>query len=156
MADDGHPPPELTEEQIAELKQAFNEFDKDGSGNITTKELGYAMRAMGMNPTEQELLDLINEFDTDGSGQIEFPEFCNMMSHKIGRYDNDEDLIRSAFRVMDKKGTGTITSAEFRFLMTNIGDKISHEEFDMLIGEADRDGDGYLDYEEFVQLMTSK
>lgn len=61
MADDGHPPPELTEEQIAELKQAFNEFDKDGSGNITTKELGYAMRAMGMNPTEQELLDLINE-----------------------------------------------------------------------------------------------
>eukprot|EP00095_Tigriopus_kingsejongensis_P006981 maker-scaffold641_size121017-snap-gene-0.21 protein:Tk06981 transcript:maker-scaffold641_size121017-snap-gene-0.21-mRNA-1 annotation:"Calmodulin" len=148
-------PPELTEEQIAELKQAFNEFDNDGSGTITTKELGYAMRAMGMNPTEQELLDLINEFDTDGSGQIEFPEFCNMMSHKIG-LDNDEELIRSAFRVMDKKGTGTITSAEFRFLMTNIGDKISHEEFDMLIGEADRDGDGYLDYEEFVQLMTSK
>lgn len=66
---------ELTEEQIAELKQAFNEFDNDGSGTITTKELGYAMRAMGMNPTEQELLDLINEFDTDGSGQIEFPEF---------------------------------------------------------------------------------
>ena len=52
---------ELTEEQIAELKQAFNEFDNDGSGTITTKELGYAMRAMGMNPTEQELLDLINE-----------------------------------------------------------------------------------------------
>ena len=52
---------ELTEEQIAELKQAFNEFDNDGSGTITTKELGYAMRAMGMNPPEQELLDLINE-----------------------------------------------------------------------------------------------
>ena len=51
----------MSQEQIAELKEAFNEFDADGSGTITTKELGYTMRAMGMNPTEQELLDLINE-----------------------------------------------------------------------------------------------
>ena len=51
----------LSEEQIAELKQAFNEFDVDGGGTINTRELGYAMRAMGMNPTEAELLDLINE-----------------------------------------------------------------------------------------------
>ena len=50
----------MSEEQIAELKQAFNEFDVDGGGTINTTELGYAMRAMGMNPTEQELLDLIN------------------------------------------------------------------------------------------------
>ena len=52
-----------SEEQVAELKQAFNEFDVDGGGTINTTELGYAMRAMGMNPTEQELLDLINEVD---------------------------------------------------------------------------------------------
>ena len=53
----------MSEEQVAELKQAFNEFDVDGGGTINTTELGYAMRAMGMNPTEQELLDLINEVD---------------------------------------------------------------------------------------------
>ena len=52
---------DMSEEQIAELKQAFNEFDVDGGGTINTRELGYAMRAMGMNPTEAELLDLINE-----------------------------------------------------------------------------------------------
>ena len=37
----------------------------DGGGTINTKELGYAMRAMGMNPTEAELLDLINEVATN-------------------------------------------------------------------------------------------
>ena len=46
----------MSEEQIAELKQAFNEFDIDGGGTISTQELGWAMRAMGMNPTEGELL----------------------------------------------------------------------------------------------------
>ena len=55
----------LNEEQVAELKQAFNEFDVDGGGTINTKELGYAMRAMGMNPTEPEILDLINEVGRD-------------------------------------------------------------------------------------------
>jgi len=44
----------MSEEQVAELKQAFNEFDVDGGGTINTRELGYAMRAMGMNPTEAE------------------------------------------------------------------------------------------------------
>ena len=44
--------------------QAFNEFDVDGGGNISTKELGWAMRAMGMNPTENALLELINEVKT--------------------------------------------------------------------------------------------
>nr|ADD24089.1 Calmodulin [Lepeophtheirus salmonis] len=145
---------DLTREQVAELREAFNEFDDDGSGTITTQELGYAMRAMGMNPTEQELLELINEFDTDGSGQIEFPEFCNMMAMKTGQA-NDEEMVRMAFRVLDRDGSGTITSAEFRHLMTNIGDKLSATEVEMLIGEADKDGDRHLDYEEFVTLMTS-
>lgn len=74
-------------------------FDADGGGTISTRELGYAMRSMGMNPTEAELLEMINKwyqyniknnnhnnidrFDTDGSGQIEFPEFCNMMARKF-------------------------------------------------------------------------
>ena len=47
--------------------QAFNEFDVDGGGNISTKELGWAMRAMGMNPTENALLELINEVQTQNT-----------------------------------------------------------------------------------------
>ena len=61
MADPAGPSRDMGQEQIAELQQAFNEFDVDGGGSINTGELGYAMRAMGMNPTEAELLDLINE-----------------------------------------------------------------------------------------------
>uniref|UniRef100_A0A8C8UGE1 EF-hand domain-containing protein n=1 Tax=Peromyscus maniculatus bairdii TaxID=230844 RepID=A0A8C8UGE1_PERMB len=54
---------QLTEEQIAEFKEAFSLFDKDGDGTITTKELGTVMRSLGQNPTEAELQDMINEVD---------------------------------------------------------------------------------------------
>ena len=50
-----------------------------------------------------------------------------MMAEKMNTI-NDEDLIRSAFRVLDKRGTGTITTAEFRNLMTNIGDRLTDNE----------------------------
>uniref|UniRef100_A0A2C9LU79 EF-hand domain-containing protein n=1 Tax=Biomphalaria glabrata TaxID=6526 RepID=A0A2C9LU79_BIOGL len=57
---------QLTEETIAEFKEAFSLFDKDGDGTITTKELGTVMRSLGQNPTEAELQDMINEVDADG------------------------------------------------------------------------------------------
>ena len=62
---------QLTEEQIAEFKEAFSLFDKDGDGTITTKELGTVMRSLGQNPTEAEPQDMINEVDADGAGTIE-------------------------------------------------------------------------------------
>uniref|UniRef100_A0A0K0DNN2 Calmodulin n=1 Tax=Angiostrongylus cantonensis TaxID=6313 RepID=A0A0K0DNN2_ANGCA len=70
---------QLNEEEIDQFKEAFLLFDKDGNGTISTKELGVAMRALGQNPTEQQILEIINEVDINGNGQIEFPEFCVMM-----------------------------------------------------------------------------
>ncbi|CAN6875921.1 unnamed protein product [Brassica oleracea var. botrytis] len=49
---------QLTVEQIAEFKEAFSLFDKDGHGCTTTKELGIVMCSLGQNPTEAELQDV--------------------------------------------------------------------------------------------------
>uniref|UniRef100_A0A4W6C520 EF-hand domain-containing protein n=1 Tax=Lates calcarifer TaxID=8187 RepID=A0A4W6C520_LATCA len=116
---------QLTEEQIAEFKEAFSLFDKDGDGTITTKELGTVMRSLGQNPTEAELQDMINEVDADGNGTIDFPEFLTMMARKMKDTDSEEE-IREAFRVFDKDGNGYISAAELRHVMTNLGEKESH------------------------------
>ncbi|KAL3874532.1 hypothetical protein ACJMK2_037536 [Sinanodonta woodiana] len=55
----------LTDEEIAEINEAFNMFDKDGNGKITTKELGEVMRSLGRDPTDAELEDMISEVDID-------------------------------------------------------------------------------------------
>nr|ACM09117.1 Calmodulin [Salmo salar] len=91
---------QLTEEQIAEFKEAFSLFDKDGDGTITTKELGTVMRSLGQNPTEAELQDMINEVDADGNGTIDFPEFLTMI------------------READIDGDGQVNYEEFVQMMT--------------------------------------
>ncbi|KAK3035893.1 hypothetical protein RJ639_033394 [Escallonia herrerae] len=145
----------LTEEQIAEFKEAFNLFDKDGDGSITTKELGTVMRSLGQNPTEVELQDMINEVDADQNGTIDFPEFLNLMSRKMKDTDSEEEL-REAFKVFDKDQNGSISAAELRHVMTNLGEKLTDEEVNEMIREADLDGDGQVSYEEFVRMMLAK
>ena len=51
---------QLNAEQLAQLQQAFKEFDNNDDNFITTKELGWTMRLMGFNPTELELQQLVN------------------------------------------------------------------------------------------------
>ena len=66
---------------------------QDGSGEIATEELLGVMRAMGQNPTEDELLNLVMEIDIDGNGIIDFYEFVAMMKKKALEVDDKADLI---------------------------------------------------------------
>ncbi|KAI4501129.1 hypothetical protein M0802_003932 [Mischocyttarus mexicanus] len=136
----------LTEDQVAEFKEAFMLFDKDEDGTITMAELGVVMRSLGQRPSDTELRDMVNEVDQDGNGTIEFNEFLQMMSRKMKGADGKDEL-REAFRVFDKNKDGLISSKELRHVMTNLGEKLSEEEVDDMIKEADLDGDGMVNYE---------
>lgn len=143
----------MSEEQIAEFKEAFSLFDKDGSGTVTTKELGTVMRSLGQNPTEAELQEMIKEVDASGKGTIDFPEFLTLMARKMKDVDSEEE-IKEAFKVFDKDGNGFISSAELRHVMTNLGEKLTNEEVDEMIREADVDGDGKTLINNQVKLTT--
>ena len=70
--------------------------------------------------------------------------------------ENPRNSKRNSFSVFDKDGNGYISAAELRHVMTNLGEKLTDEEVDEMIREADIDGDGQVNYEEFVTMMTSK
>ena len=69
-----------------------------------------------------------------------------MMAKKMKDTDS-EDEIREAFQVFDKDGNGFISAAELRHVMTNLGEKLTDEEVDEMIREADIDGDGQVNYD---------
>ncbi|KAF6173399.1 hypothetical protein GIB67_027094 [Kingdonia uniflora] len=144
----------LTEEQIVEFQEAFCLFDKDGDGCITIEELATVIRSLDQNPTEEELHDMIREVDADGNGTIEFEEFLNLMAKKMKETDAEEEL-KEAFKVFDKDQNGYISAPELRHVMINLGEKLSDEEVDQMIREADLDGDGQVNYEEFVRMMMA-
>ncbi|CAG2235457.1 CALM [Mytilus edulis] len=145
----------LSEETIAEFKEAFGLFDKDNNGQITSSELGTVMRSLGQNPTNADITEMINEVDSDGSGTINFAEFTKMMGKKMENSDPVEDL-REAFKIFDKNSDGKIDPNELKKVMVNIGEKLTDEEANEMIKEADVDGDGKVNYEEFVKMMTKK
>lgn len=80
-----------------------------------------------------------------GNGTIDFPEFLTMMSRKLNDVDSEEEL-REAFKTFDRDGNGLISAAELRHVMTNLGEKLTDEEVDEMIREADLDGDGQVNY----------
>lgn len=69
-----------------------------------------------------------------------------MMAKKMNAVDSEQE-IREAFKVFDKEGSGSISSAYLRHIMTTMGDRLSDDEVDEMIQEADMDGDGDIDYD---------
>ena len=72
----------IKKKSIDECKEVFDLFDKDKDGAIETKELGHILNALGVNPTQSELLEMINEVDVDGSGKIKFQAFLELYKRK--------------------------------------------------------------------------
>jgi calmodulin len=69
-----------------------------------------------------------------------------MMAKKMKESDT-EDEMREAFKVFDRDGNGQISGTELRHVMTNLGEKLTDEEVDEMIREADLNGDGQINYE---------
>ncbi len=146
---------DLNEEKLIELREAFEIFDRDKDGFITIKELGEVMKNLGQAPTESEIQDIINEIDIDGNGNIDFKEFLGLMSRKMRDTDTEEELME-AFKVFDRDGNNFITSSELKHVMMALGEKVTDEEVDEMIREADINNDGCINYDEFVRMVMNK
>eukprot|EP00090_Calanus_glacialis_P039722 TRINITY_DN69168_c0_g1_i1.p1 TRINITY_DN69168_c0_g1~~TRINITY_DN69168_c0_g1_i1.p1 ORF type:complete len:177 (-),score=69.08 TRINITY_DN69168_c0_g1_i1:87-539(-) len=142
----------MTEEEKKVFREAFGQFDKNGDGSISTKELSNVMRSLGQNPTEAELQDAINEVDVDGSGAVEWEEFCVLMYKKM-REKDPENEIKEAFRVFDAEGTGFIEAEEMRLILSQLPVSLADEEMDEILRAGDANGDGVFDLAELGVML---
>ncbi|CAG9333088.1 unnamed protein product [Blepharisma stoltei] len=147
--------PGLTEDEIEEIKEAFDLFDTDGSGTIDPRELKSAMQSLGFEAKNQTIYQMISDLDKDGSGAIDFDEFLDMMTARMSDKDTRED-INKVFRLFDDDKTGYITIKNLRRVARELGETMTDEELLEMIERADSDGDGQVTPEDFYNIMTKK
>jgi len=153
-------------ELIGQYQDAFQQFC-DEMGSVTSAQVSGIMRVFGQNPSNAEIQDMVAKVDMDGSGLLNFPEFLAMMGYKA-EAENAEDEIREAFQVFDGDGNGFINRSELACVMSNLGETLKPEEIQgirdgqgwafsskAMIDEADLDGDGQINYEEFYAMMNA-
>merc|ERR1712028_321117 len=119
------------------------------------KRRGKPYNIPGMTEAEvEEIREAFNYFDKDGSGQIDFDEFLDMMCARVNK-DNPED-IKKIFRLFDDDSTGKISLKNLRRVAHELGEDLSDEQLRDMIARADMDGDGEINEEEFIRVMTTK
>merc|ERR1712031_139779 len=142
----------LTDEQKAELKEAFELFDTDGSGAVDTSELHTAMKALGFEPKKEEIAKMVKEMDKDGDATVDFEEFCIMMAEKMNQKDGKDEMMKG-FKLFDDDNTGKISMKNFKRVAKELGETLSDAELGEILAEADTDGDGEINETEFLEVM---
>ncbi|TVU50254.1 hypothetical protein EJB05_01620, partial [Eragrostis curvula] len=149
----------LSEEEIAGLKEMFKMMDTDNSGQINFEELKAGLHRVGANMKEPEIHQLmqagirtvvsVTQADIDNSGTIDYGEFIAATLH-LNKVERDDHLF-AAFQYFDKDGSGYITADELQQACDEFG--IEDVRLEDMIGEVDTDNDGRIDYNEFVAMM---
>jgi calcium-dependent protein kinase len=146
----------LDEQDANELKQHFRALDLDGDGVITADELKQAMSGSlaqipNMEATIQTLLAM---GDVDGDGCLSYEEL--VMASVAKKLAAKEERLVNVFRYLDENMDGFLTADE---IVRGLSDFLSEEDQQQiheLIEEVDENGDGCIDYHEFVAIFMQK
>nr|XP_033776501.1 calcium-binding protein 2-like isoform X2 [Geotrypetes seraphini] len=151
---------ELAPEEMDELQNAFKEFDTDQDGYIGYKDLGECMRTMGYMPTEMELIEISQHIKMRLGGRIDFEDFVELIGPKMlaetAHMDGEHEL-KSAFKQFDVNGDGEISTLELLdATQIFLGETLEIKEVEEIIRDVDLNGDGRVDFDEFVMMLSSK
>lgn len=147
-------PPDLTDEQKADLAEAFQLLDVEGVNTITANDLKVALRALGYEPQKEKVKKIISEIDKDSmSNTLMRDEFEKIMKNKLFETENEEEMA-IAFPLFTEGKSDFITIDDLKRVARELGENLSDEVFEEMVREADVvDHDGCISKEEFFRVM---
>ncbi|XP_053382173.1 uncharacterized protein LOC123540088 [Mercenaria mercenaria] len=148
--------PNLREDQVKLILQSFSSMDENGDGKISKREIARAYRLAGFNPTKAELDSIVLEHDENDDGYIDFEEYFNVMRTKMIKMDFEKERLKTAFKVLDLDQDGFISRDELSHALSKTGDQFTEKEINDIIERADKNNDGKIDYNEFVDAELCK
>jgi len=146
----------LSEEEICELREAFNIFDVNSEGTIDKDKLILLLFSLKQYPTKEELEETMKSLGLDKLDQINFDQFLKIMGKRMNTKKVDEDIyFRNLFDSMDRNKNGMISIHEIRFIILHSNEDISEKELELLMNNVDSDNDGLISFEEFLSFMKN-
>ena len=129
-------------------------MDTNGDGSLTIEELKTGLHEIPeICLTDIEILDAMNVIDSNQNGLIDYTEFIAACLQSYNYLK--ENHLRSAFAYFDQDNSGTISPEELRQCLTNDDFTLNEEQIAMLLDGVDTDGDGQIDYHEFLNMMRN-
>ncbi|KAI5149408.1 calmodulin [Enteropsectra breve] len=122
----------LTNEQMKRMRDAFDIFDTYRSGHITQEGLSTFLESIGSPFTDAEVAEMIDELGADKS----YFAFINMISQCLSRQSSTQDIMEW-LSLFDEDGKGYVPRGVLQEWMTEKGDKISVEDFDLLVRDCE-------------------
>ena len=105
------------------------------SGTIDAKELKVAIRALGFEPTKDEIKKMIADACPQGAGVIDFAAFLRLMTKKMSEKDSKEEIAK-AFKLFDADDKGTISLQDLKRVASELGEVMTEEELAEMIEEV--------------------
>ncbi|XP_022126013.1 caltractin-like isoform X2 [Pieris rapae] len=144
----------FTKEQKNDLHEAFNLLDYNGEGKIKAEDFRVAIKALGYEPTKEELQKMINGVDKGLTGKLSFENFETAIMRKIMSLDTDGDIMKS-FRLFDMDDCGFISFENLKQVTKILGIYLSDQEIEEMIDDADKDFDGFISVQEFMRMIKN-
>ena len=142
----------LNADTVGKLKEVFDVFDYDGSGNISAEELINTIRALGIEDQATQIINIVNA--SGHEGEMDFGAFLDIFG--FGGDSNNEGSLQSVFEAFTGGSSDAFGPEEFEKCAAGVGENFSAAEVDQMIEYADKDHDGLISYEEFVAVVTKE
>lgn len=144
----------LTEVEKHNFSMHFLLLDKDSDGLMPVADICRLLRSVGLYPSPAEVLAVASLVDSEGTGTVSQERLLAVVE-SMWADAQPEESAREAFRVLDDKGTGYLTSAQLRHILLNLGPKLSHAEADEVIADAEKDSEGHIAIDDFVTMLLA-
>ncbi|VDP67867.1 unnamed protein product [Echinostoma caproni] len=142
------PVEDLTGLEVQQIRKAFDLFDRDRRGYISSSEFGFALRWLKLIPTEKEIAEFLKALDPRQTGRIRFDLFfaaaTQLWSGGSQKIQND---IWQAFMLFDPSSSGTISASKMKKILMEYGlEPVPEKEVNQVIKQFSNKKTNLIEY----------